>query len=933
MVITHKIKMDLSRRGITPVVHMVQGDSNTRALEISLYDNGQPWEIPHGITAAVAFSKADGTKGLYDKLPDKSDATTLARSVVTAILAPEVLTCAGQVRVAIVLYDAEMDTLATFTIMVVVEANPAAGEQVSNNYYALQNFDQINAAFIALDARVVKLENEAPSGGSSGGSGGSAVAVGVEPAEDDIPKVFFDGDITDMSKENEKVLAISYRSKTESFDGFVKMKWQGSSSIHFAKKNYTIKLYEDEALETKKKVDMRGWGKQNKFCLKANFVDITHARNIVSARLWSQIVASRPFLDRAAFMTNSPNNGAIDGFPIKLYLNGKYEGLYTWNIPKDAWMFAMDEDNPDHCVLCAEQNNNGDNTLALASEFRAEAKLDESDWSVEVPSAATDEVKAGFNRLISFVMTATDEEFKASLGSYANVQSLIDYFCFMIASCANDNAAKNILMATEDGGAHWYACFYDMDSIWGQRLQAQALATSVYPADFQETNSLLWERMIKCCAEEIKARYTELRKTILTIPNVFNQFERFSDPIPSNLYEKDRTIYTLPGTTWNSIDYIEKWAAARFAYADEYMATLDEVINRYTITKNFTNVTSNNAANTIAEGESYTAIITANSGHTLGAVTVTMGGVDITATTVSGGIITIAAVTGDIVINASATGAATSGTTLRLIGDNFTAYYMGDTLGNKVSDGEILSGYGWYAIRIYPANGYVVTDCTCSGGSSNAVTLGTEYVSVTIGSLVETTVTITVTAEDAGSFTENGDMYSLASAITSSGENGTGVNTGVKPNSGGRDVTIIVDYQLAASASWGKTVFSARGSAGSNNGLHLGYGNNYVSIGMQFGYDFTTIKTTDTERHKIGVVFNRTEGIVKLFADGVLFKTIQRTDETKWLEANENELYLLGGYHATQGTQSCINGTMYHCDVYGRVLTDAQIISKMNSYA
>lgn len=157
MVITHKIKMDLSRRGITPVVHMVQGDSNTRALEISLYDNGQPWEIPQGITAAVAFSKADGTKGLYDKLPDKSDATTLAGSVVTAILAPEVLTCAGQVRVAIVLYDAEMDTLATFTIMVVVEANPAAGKQISNNYYYLQNMEQVNKAYAELQARLEGL--------------------------------------------------------------------------------------------------------------------------------------------------------------------------------------------------------------------------------------------------------------------------------------------------------------------------------------------------------------------------------------------------------------------------------------------------------------------------------------------------------------------------------------------------------------------------------------------------------------------------------------------------------------------------------------------------------------------------------------------------------------------------------------------------------
>lgn len=162
MIVTHKIKMDLSRnRTLRPALNMVQGDSNTRALEISLYDNGQPWEIPDGVTAAVAFSKADGTKGLYDKLPDKSDAATLDGSVVTAILAPEVLTCAGQVRVAIVLYDAEMDTLATFTIMVVVEANPAAGKQISNNYYYLQNMEQVNAAYADILTRLDDLKIEA----------------------------------------------------------------------------------------------------------------------------------------------------------------------------------------------------------------------------------------------------------------------------------------------------------------------------------------------------------------------------------------------------------------------------------------------------------------------------------------------------------------------------------------------------------------------------------------------------------------------------------------------------------------------------------------------------------------------------------------------------------------------------------------------------
>ena len=35
----------------------------------------------------------------------------------------------------------------------------------------------------------------------------------------------------------------------------------------------------------------------NKYVLKANWIDHTHARNIVSANLWSQIVASREDYD------------------------------------------------------------------------------------------------------------------------------------------------------------------------------------------------------------------------------------------------------------------------------------------------------------------------------------------------------------------------------------------------------------------------------------------------------------------------------------------------------------------------------------------------------------------------------------------------------------------------------------------------------------
>nr|DAG71442.1 MAG TPA: hypothetical protein [Caudoviricetes sp.] len=80
------------------------------------------------------------------------------------------------------------------------------------------------------------------------------------------------------------------------------------------------------------------------------------------------------------------------------------------------------------------------------------------------------------------------------------------------------------------------------------------------------------------------------------------------------------------------------------------------VVTMYSITNNLTNAETSNSAASIAGGASYSATITAEDGYTISAVTVTMGGTDITSTAWNAdtGIITIAQVTGDVVIAATA---------------------------------------------------------------------------------------------------------------------------------------------------------------------------------------------------------------------------------------------------------------------------------------
>ena len=76
----------------------------------------------------------------------------------------------------------------------------------------------------------------------------------------------------------------------------------------------------------------------------------------------------------------------------------------------------------------------------------------------------------------------------------------------------------------------------------------------------------------------------------------------------------------------------------------------------YAISNELINCTTSNSATSSKENAAYSATLTANDGYTLtgGTVTITMGGVDITATAYAGGVISIAAVTGNVEIFASA---------------------------------------------------------------------------------------------------------------------------------------------------------------------------------------------------------------------------------------------------------------------------------------
>ena len=394
----------------------------------------------------------------------------------------------------------------------------------------------------------------------------------VEPAELDMPKVFFYGNTLPTTKDDVN-LTMDYISNTAKFSSFIKLKCQGTSSMSYAKKNFTVSMFNDEARATKLKKDFKGWGAQSKFCLKANYVDTTHTRNISGARIAYDMVASRPDSAFKQQLLQCPRNGLVDGFPIKLYFNGEFYGIYTWNIPKDGWMFNMDKNNPNHVVLCAERNTDGNASLSNSCQFK---KLwtdgDGGDWSVEFGTYSTD-LQTKFNRVIAFVKDSTDEEFKANISQYLDLYSVIDYYCFSYLCCHLDGLAKNMLMVTYDGNI-WGCSLYDMDSIFGVNWNGQSYVATNYqcPEQYQEQFSLLWLKIERCFGNELYQRYLELRQGALSLSNIVKHVEEIYDVIPDRVLADEKAKWTsLPQVNTNTMTRFRNYMRDRAVYVDAQM--------------------------------------------------------------------------------------------------------------------------------------------------------------------------------------------------------------------------------------------------------------------------------------------------------------------------------------------------------------------------
>ena len=411
---------------------------------------------------------------------------------------------------------------------------------------------------------------------------GDCVLTDIPPLQL-MPVVYVEGSLSTAAVG--ATVSLTYQSYEANFTTTAVMKVQGFTAALFPKKNYNVRFYTDETLTTRQKFDLGwgGWGEQSKYTIKANYIDRSHARNIVACRLFGDMVMSRK--DTLAELQSAPNGGCTDGYPIRMYVNGAFNGIYTMNIPKDKWMFGIDENKHPYTAIVTAQMHTSTN------KFRATTDLyNTEDWDVEYCSTGTDMdwLNESFNNVIRFVRDSDPATFRREAHRYIDVEAALDYAIMCFVMYGPDNWDKNIVYVTYDG-VKWAPSLYDADCSFGLHWNGQSFYSydsmnqcvpTVLTWNRAYTDNLLLVRVMYAFFDQFLARYQELRETTLSTANVIAAFEEFTDSVGEENYAADASIWGLPDPTdpasgeRNNIYQMRYFIRQRLAHMDNAMANV-----------------------------------------------------------------------------------------------------------------------------------------------------------------------------------------------------------------------------------------------------------------------------------------------------------------------------------------------------------------------
>lgn len=361
-----------------------------------------------------------------------------------------------------------------------------------------------------------------------------------------------------------------------------RLKWRGgitnTASRH--KRNYRVKFVKADG--TKKNRSFFGLRSDNDWVLDAAQVDLARCRNRVATDLWLDM-ASRPYYaDRAP----EARLGARGDF-VELFLNGRYEGVYTLMecVDRKQMQLAEYADGTFHGMLWKASE------WTPSTAFGADLPFDgwqESCNGTEVKYPDFDDVcptdYSTLARAVRFMATAPPEAVADSLDYYFDTDVLRDYFVFLNVVMGVDNPVKNLYWACYDQelSPRLTLAAWDLDATFGQLYTTQGYQTERLGPETDFVNVWTGGSLIgrlddhPWFVRSTVDRYRELRPGILSTDSVQARFARVFDRLLSSgaarreaqRWSGDTDIHGLQIDLEAERDRVLEWIDRRLAYLD-----------------------------------------------------------------------------------------------------------------------------------------------------------------------------------------------------------------------------------------------------------------------------------------------------------------------------------------------------------------------------
>lgn len=396
---------------------------------------------------------------------------------------------------------------------------------------------------------------------------------------------------------------------------------QGRSSMRWEKKNISLDLCDDEWIgDETPKVRFGNWVPQDSFHVKAYYTDVVRGLCPISYKLYESIVHTRgdkydrpwkkalidyskigatsksfgnPYVGDYDLLTDTGARCFPDGFPIAIYLNGKFYGVFSLQLKKHRDNYHLNKSAAEHVHL--------DGILDNVTIFNGKGNIDWSQFEVRNPKglyaiggnkydtdvkqeeiAGDTEVnawiKAGtlpngkaidnktkkalqmtakvkkyildFAETVPTIKSAmatyeasskSEEDLKALKSvyeKYFDVQNMEDYMIIGDILGNGDGFAGNWQWFTYDG-VKWWVGLYDCDLVFGGNWEGKLVYIPTNKHVDVSTNKPNGY-VVKYYYDEMKARYKELAdNNIISINNIVSMLKDWCMRIGTSFYKKE----------------------------------------------------------------------------------------------------------------------------------------------------------------------------------------------------------------------------------------------------------------------------------------------------------------------------------------------------------------------------------------------------------